>query len=465
MDRGLMNASGFQCFVDAAGDLWIADGMVIDRATGAVFLTGQGDADGAPAKPYATSMDEKAAAPSVVDLMLLGGSGRNVIVSGLAVLAGVWKAGRTDQWTKEIFTMTVTGASAATISDGTDVVAELTSGGTAPAGTFNSTTYGEETYNASASFSLTVTTEDGFPGNLIDLEVTVLDGTAQGGRYTALTATTWESAVNADWTIELNSDGSMAFKYDGVTVAERTSGPDADPCGKLDSVSAGEFLNPEFADDVTPVAGSETNPFGTLSLEFSWPGTETDLDIGVTFLGLTVGFGYLSSTDYMTWSTDNTSTGPETVEIDLAAAWDAGAIDTVAEITALADWYPPAGGSGPATLTVTYDGGTPVVKTLHPSQITPATTQALAIRILQDGTVEFPGAPWSAVVRAVRGFPQEGTVYLELTETAGSLSAVADPVFAATMPSSGSGTFYFPLVLSDGAGKVKQLHAGPLPWG
>ena len=466
-----MNTTGFQCYVDAAGDMWAADGMVISRATGAVFLTGQGDSEGAIHGETAASYQDKSAVPNALDLALLGGSGRNIMVTGLAAMAGIWRPARTDEFKSvdAVWTMVVTGPSAATITDGTDVVAELTTGGTAPVGTFDSTTYGHDTYNAASPFTLTVVGEDGFPGSLIDLEVTVLDGTALGGRYTAMTAVSWESATDPDWTLVLNSDGSLDFAYDGTVVASRAAGPNDDPCGKLDSVTDGEFLNPELADDVADVAPVDANPFGTLTLEFSWPGGMLDLDIGVSFLGATVGFSYGSTAPYMTWSSDDTSAGPETVVIDLGAAWDAGAIGTVAEVMALADWYPPAGGSGPATLTITYDppgsSGTPVAKTIHPQAITPATTLAAALRVLQDETVSFPGASWQAVVRAVRRFPMEGTVYVELTETAGALSAVGEPVFAATMPSSGGGTFYFPLAISNGAGGVKQVHSGPLTWG
>lgn len=468
-----MTANGFQVFVDAAGDLWIADGMVVAKADGTVHLTGQGDDEGAVFGDTAASLQEKTAAPMVMDLTLLGGSGRNVILSGLPAATpspdGIYRPGRPDEFKREIWILTVTGPSAATLSDGTDVVAELTTGGTAPAGSFDSTTYGEDTYNSGSPFTLTAATETGFPGGLVDMDVTVLDGTAQGGLYTATDAASFTSDVNADWQIALNEDGTADLIYDGDVVAQRSGGPNDDPCGQYDSTELGKVFNPDLADDVALVTPDTVNPFGTLTLEFSWPSPQLDLDIGVSFAGVTVGYGYSAGSDFMSWSTDDTSAGPETVVVDLAAAWDAGEIGTVAEIMAMADWFPDAHGSGPATLTVTYDppggSGTPQVLTIHPSQTTPATTSVLAIRILQDGTSSFPGTAWQAKVRAIRRYPMEGVVYLELEETAGVLTSVGEPVFAATLPTSGGGTFYIPLATSDGTGKVKQIHSGTLTWG
>ncbi|MEO5712984.1 MAG: hypothetical protein ABIT37_05810 [Luteolibacter sp.] len=456
----------FQCQHDARGDLWMCDGTVIDRGTGAFFPVGDGDPlGGGLVGATAETMAETAEIPSVIDMVFLGGSGSNVIVSGLAALDGFYRFYRPGMWKKGDFLLEVTGPSAATISDETDVVAELTTGGDAPGGSFVATTYGEDTYNASVGFTLTAVKERGWPGGFVDLDVTISDGTAVGGRFSTTDGVNFVSVLDADWTFVLNADGTADFSYDGTVIATRAAGPPDDPCGGYVSTPDGERLNPDFgADDETePV---DFNPFGTLTLEYSWPASP-DLDDTTAFLGGMVGFGSGYTAPYMTHSGDDTGpAGSETVVVDLAAAWDAGAISTFADVLCMADWYPPHGGSGPATLTATYDlpgaPGTPVVHTLHPSSTTPASTPALALRILQDGTAAPVGGPWTATVKAVRRAPLDGVVYIEITEVSGSVTAVGEPVFDATLPSPGGGVVPFPLATSDGAGLLKQLHTGPL---
>ena len=458
---------GFQVHFDARGDLWGCDGTVIERATGNFFPVGAGDPDGAGlvGEP-AANLGVTAELPSVTDMTFLGGSGGNVIVTGLAALSGFYRPYRPNQYRMGVFLMEVTGSSAATISDETDVVAELTSGGTAPAGSFVATTYGEDTYNSSSAFTLTGTKEVGWPGGYADLDVTVDKGTAQRGRYTTTDGVTFTSVVDTDWTIVLAADGSAEMIHDGTTVAARAVGNADDPCGHYDSTTDGEYLNPEpLADDAS--VPLDVNPFGTLTLDFTWSGS-LDLDIGVVFLDTTVGFGYSAGSGYMTWSGDVTgSSGLETVVVDLATAWDDGAISTFADILALADWYTPHAGSGPATLTVTYDppggSGTPVVHTIHPLLNTPALTTALGLRVGQAGSVTLLAAPWTMSVRAVRRAPRAGVAWIEVTES-GGITGVTGPFFEAAMPSPGGGMTPFPLATSDGAGKLKQLHTGPLVW-
>jgi hypothetical protein len=270
-------------------------------------------------------------------------------------------------------------------------------------------------------------------------------------------------AADADWTILLEPSGAVQYSYEGTPVATRATGPDDDPCGLLTSTPEGEALNPQFPEQEEGVPPEE-NPFGLLELSFGWAGAP-DLDIGVSFLGGVVGFGYPPLAPYVTWSGDNTTTGgPETVTVDLAQAWDDGEIATFADVLAMADWYPSAGGSGPATLTVIYDGGAPVTYTLHPGVATPAVSSALAIRINEDGSYGSVGTDWSATVRAIRRPPVECVIYIEVTESSGAVTAVEGPFLAATLPAPSGGTVPFPLASSDGAGGLKQHHTGPLVW-
>jgi hypothetical protein len=150
---------------------------------------------------------------------------------------------------------------------------------------------------------------------------------------------------------------------------------------------------------------SDGNPFGLLVIQYQWYDMP-DLDSGTTFLGNTVGFGYGSLADYMTFTGDNRGLGGiEEVTIDLAAAYEAGAIDLLggAVIVCCADWYPnadddpdtapnPNPGTGPAVFTVEYQGVFIASSSIDPGSATPSTTQVATVTVLADGTVErtFP---------------------------------------------------------------------------
>ena len=473
-----MKQRQFQTLFDARGDLYANEGFLIDTATGNHFLIGEGTAVGADVLTgqLANSGGEAEGFPNAESSTFLGGSGRNLKMAGLPAADpspdGIYQAGKVAFWQRKIFTVQVTGSSAATITDGEDVVASLTTGGTAPLGAYASTTYGEDTYNGGTPFTLTATGETGWPGAAFDIDVGVGMGSAQGGRYEPTTdAAHYASVLDADWTFTINGDGSADWKYDGLTIATRDSGPADDPCGLYLSTPDGEFLNPDFNEDDDDAPG-DSNPFGVLVLVFSWPATP-DLDIGVSFLGETAGFSYASAGavgPYMIWSGDDTGpAGSETVTIDLGAAWDDGLISNFAAVLGLADWYPTAGGSGPASLQVTYTppGGSPAVTNydLHPGRTTPATTPAIGLRIAADETITVVGGPWSAAVKAYRRAPAAGVVFVKITEISGEVDAVAGPFFEAAIPAPSGDHKYYPLAVSDGTGGLKQIHSGPLVWG
>lgn len=467
---------GFQIYVDARGDLHAAEGTVIDRASGAVFtVAGTAGANTGLAGGLAPHLADLVEIPTGQGLLLLGGSGRNIIVTGHPDFKGVWRPGRPGTWKHNRFTLTVAGASDATISNAVDVVAILSTGGAAPAGSYVANAYGQDTYNLSAAFTLTAVTETGWPAAPVNIDVEISDGTARDGLFTTTDGVNFVSALDADWTIAVAEDGSAEYRYDGVAMASRASGLNDDACGIYTSTELGKRLNPTTPeDDPEPLDFGEdpVNPFGILTLTFNWSGAP-DLDIGVSFLEVTAGYGHSSPSTggpvgpYMTWAGDNTSAGgPETVVIDLAAAWASGDISTFADVLAEADWFPSAGGSGPASLTVTYDlpgaPGTPVNHILHPGQLAPATTDALSLRILADGSVSPTGTDWTATVRATRRVPVAGVVSIAITETAGTVTAAADPVFSATLPAAAGDISHYALATSDGSGHLKQLHTGPL---
>lgn len=464
-------AQQFQVFVDARGDLWAAGGMVIDKLTGNLFEVGPLTIEHTLKDTMASSYDEAVEVPGVQGSKLLGGSGRNVLVSGFPTGDGngIYRPTRSNMWENGRWVLEATGSSAATISDGVDVVGELTTGGDAPGGDYVATTYGEDTYNSSSTFTANAVKEDGWPGGLADLDVTVNDGRAQGGTYTAVDAENWVSEVDTDWTLELTLAGVLQFSFDGVVVAERSQGSEFDPCGELASTTDGEFLNPVESDEEIEEVDPGSNPFGTLNLEIDWAGTGmSDLDVGVSFLGTTVGFAYGGSTGYLTYTGDDTGDGPETVEIDLAAAWDAGDITMAADVLVAADWYPPSGGSGPAVVNVTYSvGGYSQTFQIRPgNDVSPAETEVLALRVLADGSIGRTGEPWTATVRVFRRMPAEGVVYLSLTVDSGTRECTAadGPFWAAELPAGSATAVYYLVATSDGDGGLRQLHSGPVLW-
>lgn len=458
----------FQVYSELDGNLQAMDGVVIEVRAGAIFAT---SADGefshdAPGPDYA----EQTRASGASGAVLTGGSGRNLVASGGPVsLNGFFRPEITDEFRNGAFLLVKTGPSAATISDGTDVVAALTTGGTAPVGSYVATTYGEDTYNAGLAFTLILAAEEGGPGTIPNATVAISAGSAQFGEFTAVDASNFVSVVDPDWTIALQSGGEGWLKYLTETVAIRAVGTAFDPSGRYDAVEAAYIYNPVEPESDELDDRPETNPFGVLTMVYSWPATP-DLDSRTAFLDGVVGYGYSSSADYMTFSGDDQDpAGSETVVIDLATAWDDELISDYADIACCADWYPPRGGHGPATLDITYDLGAGPVSLysgpIYPgSEITPATTRVKTIRILADGTMEAEGGPWSADVRRVAVAPRAGYVYLKLTETAGALTAVEGPFLATDLPTCTASVFYFPIATSDGVGGIRQLHTGALAW-
>lgn len=459
----------FQTYADLEGNLHVVDGIVIDAGTGALFRLNADTEFGvdAPGEVYR----EIGRVAEVTGAEFIGGSGRNLICSGggAGLPNGFFRPEIADAWRNGGFYLEVTGASAATISDGTDVVAVLTTGGTAPVGNYDSTTYGHYTYAASVPFVLAIAAEAGGPGAVPDATVEIHAGSAIGGDYTAVDAANYVSTVDADWTIALQASGDGWLKYQAATVAIRTGGTRFDPAGYYEAVEAAYFYNPVELDDDEALDLEDVNPFGILTITYSWPATP-DLDNTTEFLGATVGYVFGDAgpyyAPYMTHDGDDTSaSGSEVVTIDLAAAWTAGDIETVADILCKADWYPPSGGSGPATLDISYSLGGSLSLTIDPGlTASPATTFVRAIRVMADGTISSLDDAWAATVRRIPQPTRPGTVYIAITEASGAVTAATGPHFATTMPASGSGVFNIPIALSDGAGLVEQLVTGAIIW-
>ena len=88
-------------------------------------------------------------------------------------------------------------------------------------------------------------------------------------------------------------------------------------------------------------------------IEYDWSDDESDLDTNTAFLGSTVGYNLDNNSPYLDWSGDNTSAGgTEWVYANIYQAWLDGAWSNSTTISVGADWYTPAGGSGPAWITI-----------------------------------------------------------------------------------------------------------------
>ncbi len=455
--------NGFNCFLRVDGNLFITAGTVIQPRSGVVISVGA--ATGSLLNPAPVEQNGFSVVTPPDGQTFVGGSGRNFSSAGLVALTGWFVPTVPGSFVFADFVLTVAGSSAAEISDGTDVVAELTTGGTAPAGSYVATAYGETAYNSGSPFALTLVEEIAGGGAIPNALVAVSAGSAPALEFVAVDAANYELPSDTDWTIFIDPSGDAELRYQGTAMAIRTGGLAYDPAGIYESTTAGLLFNPAEAETEPDEPLPTVNPFGVLTLVFSWPAAP-DLDIGVTFLGLTAGFDHSGSGAvgaYMNWSGDDTSVaGSETVTIDLATAWNDGVITTFADVLCAADWFPTAGGSGLGTLTATYSiPGADFTDSIYPGNVTPSTTLAKSLRILADGSIELVAKPWRAFVRQVARLPRAGFAYLAITETSGVLSAVDGPFYDTAIPVPAGDTYYVPLARCDGT-VIDRLHQGTL---
>ena len=235
---------GFQAFSDSNGNLWIADGWVSQLRSGVRLPTGSGD----DLPPLLTAPDGSrfVAVPGTTGGTFVGGSGRNLILSGLApgtsgpvLPVGIFTPGRPDTFGKGIFTLTKTSGTTADIHDGTNTVASQTAG-SAPVGSYAATAYGKTTYNGGADFTLTAAAEEGAPGVIPSYSVSVSAGTAQVGIFTATDAANYVSADDSNWTIVVASDGTAELIHSAVVIATRPVGSAYEAGGVFEATSAGK---------------------------------------------------------------------------------------------------------------------------------------------------------------------------------------------------------------------------------
>lgn len=238
-----MNRAQFQVTADHQGNLRVAGGWVVQHKTGvSIQVAGYDGGRVADAEALADG-DEWPALPTA-DGFFVGGSGRNITVTGLTagtlVPVGFYRPieGGNYRAVIGIGEILVTG-SAAVIHDGTDDVATLASWTVVPVGTYVATAYGEATYNGSVAFDLTAADEAGDAG-MPSATVVVTGGTFQEGAYSAAALEIYASDVDGDFTIEVDGSGSADLRYLGTAMATRASGPPDDPRGIYVATATGE---------------------------------------------------------------------------------------------------------------------------------------------------------------------------------------------------------------------------------
>lgn len=134
-----------------------------------------------------------------------------------------------------------------------------------------------------------------------------------------------------------------------------------------------------------------------LAIRYGWEDTGMyDLDTKTTFLDESVGWSCGDSGTYVAWlaggdgdQDDTGLDGFERVDVRVDLARTHGQWTSSVNIELFAGWYAPAGGSGNATVSVTYNGDTQT-KTITPgSQSTCADTPVGTITVYSDGTFEL----------------------------------------------------------------------------
>ena len=236
--------AGFQVWADAVGNLHVQAGVVIDPLSGVRIAVGSDD--GQRGIFPDSSGGEFVAVQPAGGTICVGGNGRNLIATGLPFVAsgpdlpvGIYLPNEPGVYRIGIFTLTVSGASAAEIDDGTDVVAILTTGGTAPVGDYVATTYGEDTYNGGDAFTLDLAEESATHIAIPDAAMAISEGTAPAGTLEAVDAANWELVADTDWTIALAVDGTAELRYLTDVMAERSAGTGWNPAGIYEATALG----------------------------------------------------------------------------------------------------------------------------------------------------------------------------------------------------------------------------------
>lgn len=259
---------GFQTHADIFGNLYVQAGVVVQAKTGIVLHVGGG---GQLSQPGGFRPDGLISVSSPAAVTFVGGSGNNLIASGLEPAfsgpqppIGFFTPGQPGIYQSGDFTIEVTGPSDATLSDGTDVVAILTTGGTAPIGDYAATTYGEDTYNGGDPFTITLEGEGGIPNPLPTATYEVPVDLFPEGTFTSTDGVLWEHSDVVGMEITIDGNGRAELSDGTDVVAVREEGPLTTPDGLYIATAYGEETynpTPEPADpDPDPDPDADPDP-------------------------------------------------------------------------------------------------------------------------------------------------------------------------------------------------------------
>jgi hypothetical protein len=143
------------------------------------------------------------------------------------------------------------------------------------------------------------------------------------------------------WTTLLQNDNNTVGDIPGLFTAHDTNNPPA--------------YFTAYGDTTATLPKANLLKDNEVYVQYNWPQDVNDLDSNTGFLGEEVGYN-LPGGQYLDWSGDNTGAGgSETTTVDIYQAWLDGAWSKTTTVSVGADWYTPAGGSGPAYVTVALE--------------------------------------------------------------------------------------------------------------
>ena len=248
----------FQTLRDETGDIYMVPGQAWQRSSGVIrSIETRGTSLNmpyyGPPTPAPTvltgSKDGLVPADWSDERLLVGGSGRNLILNGgdTAVctewirLPIIFKPGAVaDTWTSGLWTIEKTGAATATLSDAGGVIAEMTTG-TAPFGTFAANASGETDYNGAAAWSVTAAAEAATL-NYPPCRIFVTEGTFPVNEVLASTdGVTWAYMDDDLVSVVVDPDGSAELFYDTDVIATRAAGGSTtEAAGEYTATATGE---------------------------------------------------------------------------------------------------------------------------------------------------------------------------------------------------------------------------------
>lgn len=397
----------FEVVADQFGNLWINKGYVIDltAATSAFYELGAPEAS-----VFENSITNGMRRVQNDRLMFLGGSGQSLQVSGtLADSSPLANYARTDEneWQWRGFTITGDPSTGAELSDGTDVIADISGAYTDfPVGTWTLTTYGQTTYNASAAGTLTVAREPFLTSGAPDFVKAffTVDSSTQiipnSGTYT-----------DGQYMVDYPNVGSMIVWNTGEwefrdNAANYLDGQGTDPNNPY-------FTYTDGTEDITLSPVQAINPASST----------------VSITAGTAQAGNYTETDWLTWTSDDDADFTITVNNDGTADF-ADATNIIAERTAAIERQP----------------------------------QGIYASTTYGADTYNDGAPFTVTVGYTPPNPLEVYVWVKIAISGGNFNGASGPFIGSSLPANASHTRIVPLFYSDGNGVAKQIENGPIIW-